>query len=256
MIPLSLRRPASLVLAAFFFLLAPPAFSLSKPDLTPQERFSKATQAFDERDYAEAAYQLRELSAAGQWSHGALHNLGNAEWKVVRPGYAVLAWERARTLDPTDRNTIANLRFARTQARLIQPSRPWYEQFSEWLPASIWLCIAGISLWGGIALLSLPRLLGWRRAGWHQGAAALLLAAFLLSTPALYGLYTRSLIGVALDDETSLRLTPTREGEELIKIPAGELARIERERGNYYYIRAEGDRAGWVEKRVFAKIWP
>jgi hypothetical protein len=190
------------------------------------------------------------------WSHGALHNLGNAEWKVARPGYAVLAWERARTLNPTDRNTIANLRFARNQARLVLPSRPWYEQFSELLPPAIWLCAAGLGLWGGIALLWLPRLLAWRRAGWHQGAAALLLTAFLLSTPALIGLWTRSRIGVALEDDTRLRLTPTREGEELVKIPAGEIARVERERGNYFYVRAEGDRAGWVDKREFAKIWP
>lgn len=234
-----------------FAVLVSPACAL-----TPEERFSKATRAFADRDFAEAAYQLRELSYDGIWSHGALHNLGNAEWKVARPGYAVLAWERARTLNPADRNTIANLRFARTQARLVQPARPWYEQFSEWLPATVWLAAAGLSLWGGIILLSLPRLLAWRRAGWHQGVAALLLAAFLLSIPALFGLWTRSRVGIVLEDDTRLRLTPTRDGEELSKIPAGELARIERERGNYFYVRAEGDRAGWIAKRDFAKIWP
>jgi hypothetical protein len=245
----------------FFWLLlltlAGPVFGLA-----PDERFSQAAKAFENKDFAEAAYQLRELNAAGEWSHGAQHNLGNAEWKVARPGYAILAWERARTLDPSDRNTIANLRFARSQAiagneaRLTQPTRSWYEQFSEWLSPATWLVGAGVSLWVGIILLSLPRLMGWRRAGWPQGVAALLLAVFLFSIPALIGLWSRSRVGVVLEDDTRLRLTPTREGEDLTKLPAGELARIERERGNYFYVRAEGDRAGWVEKREFAKIWP
>lgn len=223
---------------------------------SPADRFAKATKSMADGDYGEAAYELRELTATGEWSHGALHNLGNAEWKVARPGHAILAWERARSLDPTDRNTIANLSFARKKAQLSDPERRWYEQYSEWLPALFWLVVAGASLWVGVALLCLPRLLGWRRAGWHQGLAALLLAVFLLTTPALIGLWSRSNIGVVLEDDTRLRPTPTREGEELGKLPAGEVARVEQVRGPYLYVRADHDRAGWVDQREFAKIWP
>ena len=37
---------------------------------------------------------------------------------------------------------------------------------------------------------------------------------------------------------------------------AGEMARVERERGEYLYVRADGDRAGWVRKADFARVWP
>jgi len=223
---------------------------------TPDERFAAARKAYLAEDYAEAAYQLRELPAAGEWSHGALHNLGNAEWKVSRPGYAILAWERARALDPFNRNTVANLRFARTQAQLIVPEPAWFEQYSQWLPSAAWLWSASLGLWGGVALLTLPRLVGTRRADWHQGVAALLLAVFLLAVPALVGLHTRGQIGVVLEDETNLRLSPTQEGESLAKLAAGEMGRVEAVRDDYLYIRAEGDRAGWVQKREFARVWP
>ncbi len=226
---------------------------------TPQERFALANAAYASGDYAEAAYQLRELAVAGPWSHGALHNLGNAEWKVSRPGYAVLAWERARALNPSDRNTIANLRFARSQGQLVVPEKPWFEQYSEWLAPSVWLAAASVGLWGGITLLVLPRLFGTRRVDWHQALAALLLAAFLLSVPALIGLQTRRQVGVILEEETPLRLSPTRDGEardSLGKLAAGEVARLESARGEYFYVRAEGDRAGWVHRREFAKVWP
>src|SRR5688500_3560798 len=107
---------------ALFILVA---FSIGVRADTPDEHFAKANAAYSSGDYAEAAYQFRELSAAGAWSHGAQHNLGNTEWKVARAGHAVLAWERARALNPSDRNTQANLRFARTKAQLVVPQSPW-----------------------------------------------------------------------------------------------------------------------------------
>ena len=240
---------------ATVILLAAFAASLRAETSKPDERFRKANDAYASGDFAEAVYELRELVNEGKFSGGALHNLGNAEWKVGRPGYAVLAWERARSLNPFNRNTEANLRFARNNAHLEAPTPGWHERYSTWLPSGWWLVIASVGLWGGVALLTLPRLLGWRRADWHQGIAAALLAVFLLSAPALFGLFRRARLGVVLEDETPIRLTPTREGETLAKLPAGEMARVERERGDYLYVRAEGDRAGWLKKSDFARVW-
>lgn len=220
------------------------------------ERFSKGATAYTSGDFAEAAYQLRPLVEEGHISAGALHNLGNAEWKVSRPGHAILAWERAAALDPANPNTAANLRFARHEAKLGAPVLGWHEQYSSWRPSAFWLAAAMLGLWGGVALLVLPRLLAWRRADWHQGVAALLLAIFMLSVPAIYGLTRRAQIGVILEEETALRLVPAREGETLVKVAAGEVARVEKTRGDYLYVRAEGDRAGWVKRTEFARIWP
>lgn len=240
---------------AVLLSILPAAPNAGAAVLSQEERFQKAAASYAEGDFAEAVYQLRELSAGGQFSGGALHNLGNAEWKVGRHGHAVLAWERAQSLDPFHRNTEANLRFARHEARLEAPLLAWHERYSKLLPGDWWLVIASLGLWGGVALLALPRLLGRRRRDWHQGLAAALLAIFLLCCPAVFGLWKRAQLGVVLEDETPLRLTPTREGETLSRLPAGEMARIERERGSYLYVRAEGDRAGWVRKAEFARIW-
>ena len=223
---------------------------------TPDERFGKASAAYAAGEFAEAVYELRELVNEGHFASGALHNLGDAEWKVGRHGHAVLAWERALSLDPSGKNTEANLRFARYHARVDAPSLAWHERYSAALPGGWWIAIASVGLWGGVALLVLPRLLRWRREDWHQGLAAALLAIFLLSGPALLGVWKRSRLGVVLEDETPLRLTPTREAETLVKLSSGEMARVERERGEYFYVRADGDRTGWVRKADFARVWP
>ncbi len=234
-----------------FFLVACTAAFAEAPD----DRFDKASRAMGDGDYGEAAFQLRELVADGDFSHGALHNLGNAEWKVARPGHAILAWERAALINPHDTNTAANLAFGRHNAELPIPTLAWHESYSTWLSPNVWLAAASLGFWGGVFLLVLPRLLGARRADWHQGIAALMLTVFLLTIPALFGLNRRGNLGIALDEPTALRLTPTREGEELVKLLAGETARVEKERGNYLYVRAEGDRAGWVRREEFERIW-
>ena len=222
----------------------------------PDVRFKKASEAYAAGEFADAVYDLREIVNEGNFSPGALHNLGDAEWKVGRHGHAVLAWERALSLDPFSKNTTANLRFARQNARVDAPQLTWHERYSTALPGGWWIAIASAGLWGGVALLALPRLLGWRRADWHQGVAAALFAIFLLSGPALFGTWRRSQFGVVLEDDVPLRLTPTREAETLVKLTAGEMARIERERGEYLYVRADGDRAGWVRKADFGRVWP
>lgn len=189
-------------------------------------------------------------------SPGLLHNLGNAEYKLGKLGPAVLAWERARALDPAFRNTTANLSFARGQAGLSEPEWAWHEKYSALLAPDVWLWIASGAFWLAAVLLALPPLLKRKRNAWTQGGAVAAIGVFLLTVPALAGIVSRGKVGVVLAAETLLRLTPTKEGEMLGKLAEGELARVEKSRGAYVYVRGASDRAGWVQREEFANIWP
>src|SRR5687768_10219828 len=106
-----------------------------------QQPFDNARGHYERGDYAEAARILRE-QAQSEVSPGLLHNLGNAAYKAGQTGEAILAWERARSLDPSHRNTQANLRFARGEAGYEPPSASWYEAYSTWLSADAWSWLA------------------------------------------------------------------------------------------------------------------
>ncbi|MDB6109293.1 MAG: hypothetical protein JWR69_1043 [Pedosphaera sp.] len=214
--------------------------------------FEQASQAYVAGGFEQAAVLFGE-SAATAPAAGTLHNLGNAEWQCGRVGPALLAWERAQWLDPSSPSTRINLRFARKIAQLDAPDLAWYEVCSSWLPANAWSWIACLSFWLAVAMMTLPGILRWRRADWHQGLAAAGFAIFLLSLPALVGVYTRSNLGILLPKQTSLRLTPTSEAQILSRLPAGKMARLEQERGHFVFIRT-GDTAGWVERAQFGLI--
>jgi hypothetical protein len=228
-------------------------------DATDARGFEEGKQTYERGEFEVAAKRFEpgagSPDGAGGVSSGLLHNLGNAEFKTGRLGTAILAWERARALDPRFRNTAANLRFARGQAGLDDPALIWHEQYSAWFSPDTWLWIATFAFWAGIGLLVVPPLLK-RRLAWAQGVAAVAIAVFLMTLPALAGIATRGKLGVILAANTELRLTPTAEGELLGKLPEGETARIEKTRGAYVFVRASNDRAGWVKNGEFAKIWP
>lgn len=200
----------------------------------------------------QAAAELFRQAAVPPAS-GALYNLGDAEWQDNHPGPAILAWEHAQWLDPFNRNIPANLRFARKVRQLDAPELAWYEICSTWLPVNWWAWLSCGSFWLAVAMLMLPGIFGWRKAGWQQGLAAASFAVFLLTIPTLAGVHTRSKLGVILPKDTPLRLTPTSDAQVLLRLPEGESARMERERGDYVLIRT-GNAAGWVERTQFELI--
>jgi tetratricopeptide (TPR) repeat protein len=227
-------------------------FDIRAETVPARALFQQGTNAYLKGDFEQATLCFRGAAIAAP-SPGAWRNLGNAEWQSARPGPAILAWERASWLNPFDANTRENLRFARKARQLDPPELAWYETCSTWLPASVWPWIASVSFWLALSMLMLPGIFRRRKKEWHQGIAAAGFAIFLLTLPALAGVQTRSKLGVLLSDATPLRLTPTSEAQVLGKLPPGETARIERERGKYIYIHS-GGAAGWVERADFRLI--
>jgi tetratricopeptide (TPR) repeat protein len=238
---------------ALLFVGAVVSLAIPTSGVSFDELFHQGSQAYAAGGFEQAASAFREAVGLSP-SSGALHNLGNAEWQVGRVGLALLAWERAQWLDPYSANTRANLRFARKSAQVDAPDLAWYEICSTWLPVDAWAWMAGASLWTAIMLVMLPGIFRWRKADWHQGLAAAGFAVFLLTVPAMIGVNSRSRLGVVLSRETPLRLTPTRDAQVLTKLPAGEMARLERKQGDYVYIRSGNDAAGWVDRSQFSRI--
>jgi len=104
---------------------------------------------------------------------------------------------------------------------------------------------------GGHALL--PGIFRRRRADWHQGLAAAGLAVFSARHSGTGGHAHALTAGILLLKDTPLRLTPTSDAQVLARLPDGEAARIERERGGYLYVRAS-NAAGWIERTQFGSI--
>lgn len=217
-----------------------------------EQSFQAGVKAYGSGDFSGAARDFQE-SAGKQPAAGTYQNLGNAEWQLGRMGPAILAWERALWLSPGATEARDNLEFARTTGQLEAPELAWYEVVSTWIPSGWWAVLTAFSLWLVADLLALPGIFQRRRTGWQQSLAALGLTLFLLTLPAHYGWHTRSRIGIVLEANTPLRLTPTEQAQEVTRVGAGEPGRCERTLGDYCYIRFR-NAAGWLTREEFALV--
>jgi len=210
-----------------------------------------------------AAYRAGQLPEAAEWferaqtqqpAAGTQDDLGITEWQRGHAGAAILAWERARWIDPFDARARLNLEFARQVTQLDEPRLKWYESASTWLPAGAWLWMAGVSLWLVTGAWVLPRVFR-RRAGWHQTLAAMGFCLLLFSLTANLGVVSRTQIGFVVSKDAPLLLTPTRDGEVISTLTEGEPARKIRSRGHYLLVRTAFG-TGWIRDSQLGLICP
>jgi len=208
----------------------------------------------------QAAWAAKHYEAAAEFFGGELkqkpsaeawRNFGEAAWQGGHPGAAVLAWERARWLNPYDTNAAACLRFAEGQGLYSPMPLTWTETFSTWLPANGWAGLSCVSLWLAVGLLVVPAVFRWRKTGWLPVLAAVAAGIFLLTLPALAGIHTRMRLGVVPLANTPLRQTPTATAQILSHFAAGDMVRCLAVRGEYYLVRTANDATGWVAREDF-----
>ncbi|HEY5344937.1 MAG TPA: hypothetical protein VIK62_01175 [Verrucomicrobiae bacterium] len=233
-------------LAAMFF-----AIGISRAETT-NYFFTQGIELSHAGQFPEAAAAF-ENSVKQKPSSGALLNLGIVEWQRGHAGAAIRAWEQARWIDPFDERAAQNLEFAREVAQVDGPQLKWFETASTWLPPDAWIWIAGASLWLAVGALVLPQVFRRKKSGWQQALAAIGLGIFLTSLAANIGVVSRTNLGFVLKKNAELKLTPTRAGEIISTLNAGEPVRELRTRGNYYLIRTVSE-SGWIDRNAFGLV--
>ena len=87
--------------------------------------FDRGVAAYRDGKWADAESSWRQMADGGTHDARVEYNLGNAAWKQGRLGEAIWRWERARRLDPADRDVAVNLALARAQTRdRVEEERP------------------------------------------------------------------------------------------------------------------------------------
>ena len=218
------------------------------------DAFAHGVQLSQAGQFPEAAAAFQDAVRA-QPAAGTLVNLGLAEWQRGHAGAAILAWEQARWIDPADPRAAANLNFARQVAQVEEPELKWYETVSTWSAPHAWGWLAVGALWFGVGLLVVPRVFRWSPAAWRHWLAALAFGIFLFSLTGNAGVWSRTQIGFVLKMNAPLQLTPTRGGEVVATLAAGQPVRQVRKRGDYVFVLTPGG-SGWLAQDGFGLVCP
>lgn len=235
-------RRIILTLLAFFFSLTG----------AQADAFDSGNEAYASGRYQDAIREFESVAARKEYSSALFYNLGNAFFRSGRTGEAVLNYERALWLNPSDPDARANLRFVRKTAGLFEPAREWWQVLPGWLSLNAWSWMACGSWFVLSALLILRR---WKRDLTVLKpviAVASIMLAVSLASALIRVPDTRQAVVLAV--EAPLRVAPLEKSAATATLRAGDEVRIANAREGFLYVETEDGKAGWATDKEVQPI--
>jgi hypothetical protein len=188
------------------------------------------------------------------YSAPALYDLGNFYAGAGRPAMAVLNYERARILAPTDPDIRENLSRVRESAGLPKLQAGWLSQHVRLAnPNTLyWIGVLGLAI-TGVTLL-LRRAPSKHRALLAGGAVVGGLLMVLSLGDAIATAST--LHEYVVMATTPARTSPTSAVEPLFTVPLADVVNVRDEHQGFALIRDTQGREGWVARKDLAPVIP
>jgi tetratricopeptide (TPR) repeat protein len=225
--------------------------------------FREGAAAYERGDFAAASKAYARAEAQGAADARLEYNHGNALFRQNRLGEAILHYERARKLAPTDADVAHNLAFARSRTvdKVPEPqadplTRALWTAHSSYSPrAGAWLAL-GLWMVGFLALSLSLFVSGAARLGARVGGGACF-ALLLLFAPSLaYKLHRQehSARAVVLQPVADLRSGPGEGYERLFEAHEGTPFTIVERHGEWLSVKLPDGRGGFIRKNAVGEV--
>lgn len=227
--------------------------------LTPAQASQKtdADRLYEQEKYEQAAQAYEQLLAEQGTAAEVYYNLGNCYYKLDDIPQAILNYERALRIDPSDEDTRANLALARskTSDKVTPPSEmffvTWWKDLCNSLSITTWTTLAVgafiLMLLGILAYMFLGNLT-LRKVGIYT-AIVLLFAVVLTNLCALsQHLMTRSHTdGIIFTSAVTVKSSPSESSTDLFIIHAGSKVEIlDNTMEQWREVKLEEGKQGWI----------
>ena len=198
--------------------------------------------------------QVRSQPPA-DYSASDLYNAGNAYARAGKPGLAVLNYERAKLLDPTDPDIDANLRRVRESSGLpTEPVRVLDRLARIFSPRIVSLtCVLGLLI-AGVSMLA--------RAAFPARRGKLLLAALIgfcllaVTLGSAVAVWPTLHEAVVIGQAVPVRVSPTLIEEPVFTLPEAQKVSVMGEHDGFFLIKTRAGRTGWAPNTNLALIVP
>ena len=245
--------------------------SLSTSDLTENRAVieeNEADEAYRSNDFTTSIQlyeaQINELKLANQESPQLYYNLGNAYFRDNQIAKAIVNYERALLLEPSDSDIKHNLRFARTRLEDKIDSadsffiNQWIRSIQNLNSANTWATfgvVFFIMLIIAIGLYMISVQLILRKVSFYSGIV--LLSFVIISN--VFAFKQKSKIvnrstGIVMTASVSIYTSPDAHSQELFRLHEGSKVKIKREEGRWVEIMIANGSVGWLQKKNIETI--
>jgi tetratricopeptide (TPR) repeat protein len=228
--------------------------------------FGQANHLYEKGEFAKAVDTYHQLIATGYESGNLYLNLGNSYYKMGQKGSAILYYEKAQRLIPGDRALKTNL----TQALIgvDEGEINWSYEFIRWLTflapldqltlassACFYLFLLLV-----ILLVLIPARFTDKNSGkiksWYRciliSSCCLLLISITLTTLAYLDQHQAK--AVAIKGGAPVLSEPASGGTVYYHLAEGSRVLLNATNGDWYLIKRQDGKRGWVEKQYLGRI--
>lgn len=218
--------------------------------------FKSASVLYDGGKYAAAAAAFEQITPK---TAAVYFNLGNAHFRLEQLGRAVLDFERARQLSPTDPDILANLRFAEERlgvADVNSPAKPlarFWESLTGSRTIGQWARYEVVGVWLTVALVAgaiwLPRLrtgfviIAVVAGGWLALTAGILVCRVTAPPDA-----------IVLNSKTEARFAPLSDATVHFQLGEGTKVCLREDRGQWWLVERADSQQGWIKADAAERV--
>jgi len=231
---------------------------------SPEQMFERANSLYQQGKAAEARDLYESIVQNGFVSSDVYYNLGNAHYKTGNIARAILNYERARRLMPSDEDLRHNLQLANLLItdRIETAPRLFVWDYWEGLKDMFstrtvtWLAyLVFVALVVLVALVILARTYRLRKAGFLASAATgLALIALLVVLSAKIADDRRTDEAIVLATITTVKNSPDSKSSDAFVLHAGVKVQIIDSVSDWVKIRLADGKVGWMEKTAAETI--
>lgn len=228
------------------------------------DAISQANNAYTQNKFNQAIELYKKVIANGFESSELYYNLGNAYFKTKDYASAILYYEKAQKLDPSNEKIHFNIQVA--NARIIDKIeelplpfyKKWFSEFRLWFSIDTWAVISVVSLFLFFLLISaylLANIISIRKFTFWASAVFLLFA--MLSGINAYSQYRsikQSSEGIVFEPTVNVKSSPETNSQDIFVIHDGTKVKITDKVGTWIEIKIANGSDGWVPETAVERI--
>ncbi len=224
----------------------------------------KANQSYSDADYETAIMDYESVINAGYESAALYFNLGNAYFKAGNIPAAILYYEKARKLDPTDESTQFNLELA--NSRIIDKLEPlpqfflktWWKSSRDLLNSDQWASVGILSfilllICAAVFIISGAMLT--RKFSFWSGIVFLgIMGLSFIFSASGYNEYSRHSGGIVFTPTVTVKSSPSENSVDLFVIHEGIKVFITDQVEGWSEVRLANGNVGWIKNETYRPI--
>lgn len=229
-----------------------------------EQLFNEGNELYRNGKYNEAIVVYKKMLDSNFESANIFYNLGNCYYRLDKLGYAILFYEKGKKLSPGDDDISHNLLFARNNTIDKIETLPsififeWWESLIAVFSVDGWTYLLLLFLFFlliSISVFLLTRNPLFNRYSFFSGLISFLLLIFTLAVLLVrLNADASQQYGVVIESVVEVKTSPDKSSKNAFIIHEGLKSRIDDKLDNWYKIKLEDGKEGWIEESKIGLI--